>query len=480
MGSVAVILLMGRLYREFQIKWLLFGTFVIFEIGSAICGAAQNLDMLIAGRVIAGLGGSGMYLGYVSNNFFIPSFSFYNMTISALTYLNVFTTERERPIYNASIGLAWGAGAILGPVIGGAFSVSNATWRWAFYINLPLAACLLPVYIWIAPLYNAGANKSTRSKLMRIDWLGTILNAGIFIMFVVALIFSGTIYKWGSGSAITLWVVMGVLVILFGIQQAFCIFTTSQDRLLPVQFLKSRTMVLVYIGTACAAAANGVFIYYIPLFFQFTKGDTALKAAVRLLPFIIPYITFVMISGGLLPVIGRYAPFYLVGGILILIGGVLQYRVTSTTPVGHIYGWEILAAAGTGIVWQTGYTVAGSKVKEEDVGAAIGYINVSQIGTTCIALAIAGSLFSNHGVIELNHALGSYNLPPAYLSGALAGKQSAIFTTGEPAVQQLALEAVVKTISTVFIIVIPAGALLIICSLLMRWEKLKFKAVGGG
>lgn len=109
------------MYGTFEIKWLMIGSVTLFEIGSALCGAAPSSNALIIGRVIAGVGGAGMYLG-------------------ALTYISIFTTFRRRTIYNALIGLCWGTGAILGPVIGGSFAGSSATWRWAFYINLPLAA----------------------------------------------------------------------------------------------------------------------------------------------------------------------------------------------------------------------------------------------------------------------------------------------------------------------------------------------------
>src|SRR5262249_52363216 len=111
MASVAVILLLVRAYGLFNIKVLMLSSIAIFEIGSALCGAAPTSNALIVGRVIAGIGGVGMYLG-------------------ALTYISVFTTNKEAAIYNALIGLSWGVGAILGPVIGGAFSVSSATWRW--------------------------------------------------------------------------------------------------------------------------------------------------------------------------------------------------------------------------------------------------------------------------------------------------------------------------------------------------------------
>ena len=111
MGSVAVILVLGRSYALFNIKWLTLGSVLLFEAGSALCGAAPTTDALIVGRVIAGIGGSGMYLG-------------------ALNYISAFATRSKAPIYVAFIGLGWGLGAILGPVVGGAFSESSATWRW--------------------------------------------------------------------------------------------------------------------------------------------------------------------------------------------------------------------------------------------------------------------------------------------------------------------------------------------------------------
>jgi MFS family permease len=111
MASVAVILFLGRSFALFDLKWLTTTSIAIFEVGSAVCGAAPSSNALIIGRVIAGIGGAGMYLG-------------------ALNYVSAFTTPKEASLYNAMIGFGWGIGAILGPVIGGAFSVSSATWRW--------------------------------------------------------------------------------------------------------------------------------------------------------------------------------------------------------------------------------------------------------------------------------------------------------------------------------------------------------------
>jgi hypothetical protein len=95
---------------------------------------------------------------------------------------------------------------------------------------------------------------------------------------MIVVTFGGSTYAWGSGATIALWVVFGVVLISHIFQQGFSIFTTPERRIFPVHFLKSRTLVLIYVATAAAAATNAVTLYYIPLLFQFTKGDSALKA----------------------------------------------------------------------------------------------------------------------------------------------------------------------------------------------------------
>ena len=107
----------GRAYTHFNVKWLYVFTILLFEVGSAICGAAPSMNVLIVGRAIAGFGGAGLYNGLMTN--------------IAMT-----TTMAERPVYNSMTGFFWGIGIVLGPIIGGAFNTSAGGWRWAFYINL--------------------------------------------------------------------------------------------------------------------------------------------------------------------------------------------------------------------------------------------------------------------------------------------------------------------------------------------------------
>ncbi|WPH05127.1 Hypothetical protein R9X50_00802900 [Acrodontium crateriforme] len=453
MASVAGILFIGQLYGKYNIKVLMLASIAIFEGGSALCGGAPNSAALVVGRVIAGVGGAGMYLG-------------------ALSYISVFCTPRELPLYNALIGLSWGIGAILGPVIGGAFSDSKATWRWAFYINLPLAGLLSPVYFFVFPSFKPMPGISVLQKLRTFDWVGTVLNGAIFVLVMIALTFSGSTYKWNSGSAIALWVIWGVVLLGFALQQYFAIFTTRENRIFPVQFLASKDLILLYICTACAATANATTLYYIPLFFSFTHGDSAIQVAVRLLPFIMVFVVFVMIGGGTLPIFGRYMPYYTIGSALSLIGSALMFTIRSDTAPSKIYGYEVLIAAGTGLMFQNAYAVAAEKVDDKDKPNAIGFINTSQIGTIALALSIAACLFENLGFQFLQNTLVGSGLPDAALRSALAGADSQLLSGIDAHTAELIVDTVAFTISRIFAMGISASALAFCCSLLMKREKL--------
>jgi len=269
-----------------------------------------------------------------------------------------------------------------------------------------------------------------------------------------------------------------VSLISYALQQVFLVFTNEEHRIFPVQFARSRTMLLLYFTTAAAAGTTSVGIYYIPLFFQFTKGDNAIGAAVRLLPFIIISIVFVMINGALLPIVGRYAPWYWPAGILMIVGAALMYKVTPDTPTSNIYGFTVLIAAGSGVVFQMAYSVvAALPVAKRDVAEAIGFINVAQLGSIALALSIAGNVFQNMGLINLRNALASFNFTELELQSALAGSDSPLLTTLGPEVRDLAIAAIVKTLSTEYALIMAAGALMVVCGFFAKWEKLDLNAV---
>ncbi|KAK5687092.1 hypothetical protein LTS10_001229 [Elasticomyces elasticus] len=453
MASVAVILLLGRLFDLFDVKIINIVSVALFEGGSALCGGAPNMSALIVGRVIAGIGGAGMYL-------------------AALTYVSVFAEPSKVSFYNALMGFSWGVGAILGPVIGGAFAVSSASWRWAFYINLPLAGLLAPAWLFVFPSHNPAPSLNVFTKLRTLDWVGALLNAATYTLFIVALTFSGARFAWSSSTVIAIWAVWAACLLAFVLQQTFSIFTSPERRIFPVHLLRHKDFILLYIATSCSAVANGVAIYYMPLFFAFTHGDRPLQAAVRLLRYIIVFITFVLIAGGTLPVIGRWSIYFVVGSVFTLAGSAAMFTICADTSPAKVYAYEALIAIGSGMTFQIAYAVMAAKVTRKDQANAIGFINVAQLGTTALALAIASCLFQNLGFNFLKDALTDYDLDDSFLRAALGGAASAQLQSAPPEVVRITVETVAYTIARVFGTCIAVGALLAVSSVFMTWEKL--------
>jgi MFS family permease len=250
LGSVAVQLLNGNLYAHFNLKWIFIGGIVLFEIGSVICGAAPNMDALIVGRVLAGAGGSAIYIG-------------------ELNYFTLLTGPKERGLYISLIGLFWSVGAVIGPVVGGAFSESAATWRWAFYINLVIGAVAAPIYLFYLPALRFNPTPPLfRARLARFDLLGITLIGATWILFTITFTLAGSQQPWSAPGSIALLVLSPLLLLASIAQQHFSLLTTPATRAFPAHLLRSRTQILLFIATACAATSLFVTTYYIPIYFQ--------------------------------------------------------------------------------------------------------------------------------------------------------------------------------------------------------------------
>jgi hypothetical protein len=177
---------------------------------------------------------------------------------------------------------------------------------------------------------------------------------------------------------------------------------------------------------------------------------------------------------------GTYMPWYLVSAPMIIVGGVLMFLVTPTTHVAAIYGFEILIAIGSGLTQQIGYSVAAASVKPHEVPAAIGFMNVAQIGSVAIALSISGAIFQNVGFASLRDALQGYNYSESELRNALAGAQSVILSKGGDKVVGLAISAIVGTISKLYALIIAAGCLMLVSAVFMKRERLQLNPAAGG
>ncbi|KAL6828100.1 major facilitator superfamily domain-containing protein [Trichoderma camerunense] len=455
LGGTAVVLPFGRLYGLFNAKWLYILSSVLFNIGSALCGAAPTMKALIIGRVLAGMGGNGMYLG-------------------VMTLLSVNTSNKERPGYLSFVGLIWGIGTVLGPVVGGAFAESKATWRWAFYMNLCVAAPFAPVYIWLIPSFKPRPGVKVVSLLCAFDFFGTILSVGAIMSLFMAINFGGALYAWGSGQIIALFITSGVLFLGFGIQQHLSLFTSVTDRIFPCRFLGSFNAVLLYI---CASAINTsafVPIYYIPLYFQFTRGDDAIKSAVRLLPMIVTLSALILCNGHLMSKFSYFQPWYTAGSVLTVIGGALLYRITPQTSSASVYGFEVLVGAGTGCFVQAGYAVIQAVVSPTDLAYAISFMMLAQLGGIALGLSIAGSIFINKSLAGLSSVLP--DIPRSQLQFAIAGTSGDFIRSLPDTLRDQAIASIVVALRSVFVPVFVGGAVCLVVSVFFTQRKL-FKDV---
>lgn len=444
-GGYVALLPVGKLYAKYNAKWVYIISVVLFLASSALCAASPTMNAMIVGRVFLGVAGSSMYCGI-------------------LTLMSVLPDEHQRPAYLSLIGLLWGAGTVLGPVIGGAFA--EVDWRWAFYINLIIGGVFLPVYIFILPPFHPTPRTvSRRNRMDNYDYVGTILFLGMVLCLVMAINFGGVLYAWNSGSIIALFVVGLVLLIAFVIQQWFSWFTTESDRIFPAKLIRIREADLLF---ACSASCNtAIFIpiFYIPTYFQFSRGDSALEAAVRLLPLIVVLSAAMLAQGFFIGKTGYYWPWYTVGAACALAGNVLLYTVDVDTATAKIYGYEILVGFGTGIFNQAGYAVIHTVVSAADVSFAIPFMMTAQFTGISIALSIAGAVFVNEALDDLAKILPTFS--SSQLNGIISGTSSDAMQTVPEDLRPAVIEAIVNSLSLVYVPAFVGAALALLLSLFL-------------
>ncbi|KAH6528397.1 efflux pump DEP3 [Parastagonospora nodorum] len=424
----------GKVYGVFNIKWVYIFNIFLFEAGSALCGAAPNIESLIIGRVIAGVGGSGMYSG-------------------TLTYVSVLSNNQEKPAYLAGSTVVWGIGSVLGPVIGGAFAASSATWRWGFYVNLPIGAVCAPVYFLLFPSVDPCPSKTLAEKFRLVDWVNAVIFLAGSACLTVVLTLGGVIYPFNSATVIALWTVTGVLLIAFIVMLKLHPLVTKENRLYPLHFFKQLTLINMQLQAMT---------YYIPLYFQFVKDDGALEAGVRLLPLIMFMVVASMANGFLMPRYGLIPVWYIGGSTLTLIGTALMYTVNDTTSNTSIYGYNILVGTGAGCYIVAGFAIVQSLVPVHDIANAVGAMTIAQDLGMVLFLAISGSLFHNVAVDKVGKALPEVST--AEIGNLIAGSSSSAFQALSNAEKALVIPEIASAMTRIWAFFLPAATLSVVCS----------------
>jgi MFS family permease len=246
-------LLYGKLYTLFSVKWTYLAAIGIFELGSLVCGTAQSSKALIVGRAIAGLGCAGIASG-------------------ALIIIAYSIPLRQRPTYIGIVGSTWAIASVAGPVMGGILT-QKLTWRWCFYINLPIGAVtvLCIILFFHSPKVQKSMAIGVFERAKQFDVIGCLVLVSAVVSLLLALQWGGSKYPWGNGRVIGLLVTFGILVIAFiGIQ-----LWMWDNATIPPRILKNRSMLA---GVAYSSVFGGSF--FIMVFYARNPFPTNLASRI--------------------------------------------------------------------------------------------------------------------------------------------------------------------------------------------------------
>ncbi|KIW20961.1 hypothetical protein PV08_01540 [Exophiala spinifera] len=364
--------LYGQLANLFGRRWPLISSVAAFVLGSGICGGASTMAMLIAGRIIQGIGGAGIGL-------------LVEIVIADLVPL------RQRGLYFAALFGLVSLGTALGPLFGGLI-VSNTTWRWVFWINLPIggfAFALLMSFLRV----KWDKENSLATRLSRIDWTGNFVFIAAVTSILIALSWAGAVYPWSSYR-----ILVPLITGFFGLI-AFLLLQHSQrlcpNPTIPLHLLFNRTSATAYVLTFLHSVVMSWILYFLPVYFQGVRGATAARSGVQILPTILTILPFGALGGGLLTKFGRYKPIHFVAFAVMLAGMGSLTLIDEDSSTGAWVGYQIIGSAGMGLIISSLLPAVLAPLSEADVAQATAAWSFMRAFGMTWGSAIAGTIFNN-------------------------------------------------------------------------------------
>jgi EmrB/QacA subfamily drug resistance transporter len=363
--------LYGKLGDQFGRKLVLQGALVLFLVGSVLCGVAQGMTELIAFRAIQGLGGGGLM-------------------VSAMAAIGDVVPPSERGRYTGLFGAVFGVSSIAGPLIGGFFT-THLSWRWIFYVNLPLGAVALAVLAVALP------SPAQRVK-HRIDYAGTVLLAVGLGSLVLLTTLGGHQIAWGSPASIGLGLISLAALTTFVFVEG-----RAPEPVLPPKLFRDRVFsVTSAVGFVVGFALFGA-LTFLPLFQQVVRGQSPTSSGLQLFPVMGGLLVSSIASGRIIARTGRYRVFPIAGTAVTVVGMLLLSRLSPTTSTLTAALYMLVLGLGLGLVMQVLVLAVQNAVPYENLGVATSGATLFRSIGGSLGTAILGAVFSNRLAHEVAH-----------------------------------------------------------------------------
>lgn len=454
MTTCAFQILFGRFYTFFRTKWVFMVAIGIFEVGSLVAAVAPDAEVFIAGRAIQGIGTSGIISG-------------------ALIIISQVVPLRQRPRLGAIVGSMEGIAMITAPILGG-FLTSNVSWRWCFYINLPIGGFVMAVVLFYlrTPPPPIEAHKSWVEKLRELDLVGTALLIPAIVCLLLALEWGGSKYRWNDLGIILLFILASVLVAMFTYFQ-----WVKQDLgTIPPRIIKQRSILAGAFFSLCTSAALVVMTYYLPTWFQAIKSASASESGIMILPLLLGVIVAVILSGVLVSALGYYTPFMIAGSTLMSVGAGLMSTFTVGAGAAIRIIFPAIFGAGVGLGFQQPMIAAQTVLSQRDVPIGTAIMVFSQSLGGSITLAIAQAVFNNRLAANLRSEDVSGDVADQLSSSGASSISSLVDGEDESG----ALTGYNAAITQTFYVSLVAATLSIVGALAMEWRSVKKQRSSGG